>query len=289
MNLVSFDRLNYQKIDLPIRAFESLQKELESNFERYIGDENQVKLAETAGISNLGHLYSAVMALGLADKYQLNYQMIDLPVKTFKALQIELDSNLGFYIGDEKQVILAEKVGISNLGSLYTAISAMKLAEKLHYQMINLPVKTFKALKEELSCDPEKYIGDENQIKLAGKVGISNLSHLYSAVSALGLAGTLKYRAIKLSVKIFRALGKELEMNLGSYVGDENQIKLADKVGISNLGALYSAVSALNLVDKLKYQMIDSPVKSIRPVFGEMLDYCNTNNIPFSAIINKSF
>jgi len=289
MNLVSFERLNYQKIDLPLKAFEAMQKELESNFERYIGDENQVKLAEASGISNLGHLFSAVMALDLADKFQLNYHNIDLPVMTFKALQIELDSALGLYTGDENQVKLAEKVGISNLGSLYSAISAMKLAEKLHYQMINLPVKTFKILKEELVRYPDKYIGDENQIKLAGKVGISNLSHLYTAVSALGLADRLKYRAIKLSVKTFKALKKELEKHIDNYIGDENQIKLADKIGISNLGALYSAVSALNLVNRLRYQMIDSPVENIRPVFGEMLEHCRAKNISFSAIINKSF
>ncbi|MEA3492822.1 MAG: hypothetical protein U9R38_00375, partial [Candidatus Margulisiibacteriota bacterium] len=82
--------------------------------------------------------------------------------------------------------------------------------------------------------------GNHNQIALAEEIGISHLSQLFSALSALKDPKTNKpwtevlgYNYIDLPVKTVKELEKELRKGHSSYIGNHNQIALAEEIGIS--------------------------------------------------------
>ena len=76
------------------------------------------------------------------------------------------------------------------------------------------------------------------------------------ALSALGYLKHLGHTKIDLTVKQTKDLKAELAENLSDYVGNENQIKLAEKVGIRGLPQLYTGVSSLGFVEKLGHKSI---------------------------------
>ncbi|MEA3494239.1 MAG: hypothetical protein U9R38_07665, partial [Candidatus Margulisiibacteriota bacterium] len=305
--------LGYNVINLPVKTVKALEIELKKKHSPYIGNHNQIALAEEIGISNLGHLFSALSALKDPDTGKswtevLGYNVIDLPVKTVKALEIESKKNHSAYLGNHNQIALADKIGISNLGQLFSALSALKdpdtgksWTEVLGYNVIDLPVKTVKALEIELKKKHSAYLGNHNQIPLAEEIGISNLGHLFSALSALkdpdtGKSWTevLGYSVIYLPVKTVKALEIELKKKHSAYLGNHNQIPLAEEIGISNLGQLFSALSALkdpntgkSWTEVLGYNVINLPVKTVKNFFSDLVDFAEEASFPY-YIIAKS-
>jgi len=124
------------------------------------------------------------------------------------------------------------------------------------------------SLIQELEENLEKYRWNENQVKLAKKIWISHLWKLHSMLSVLWYIKDLKYNKIDLPVKQVELLIQKLEKGIKPYRWNENQIKLADDMWISNLWYLYSALSALWYVKKLeykgKYNNINLPVAKVK-------------------------
>jgi alkylated DNA nucleotide flippase Atl1 len=264
--------LGYKRIELPAAVVDALLKELEENWENYLGNQKQIELAKKAGISHLGNFFAALYSLknkeGQPWAKVLGYKRIDLPVVEAESLLKELGKNWKGYLGNQNQVKLAEKVGISHLGHLFCALSHLKdkeglpWAEVLGYQRIDLPLATLKPLIKELETNWRNYLGDENQLSLALKVGIPNLGQLFTALSSLkneeGLpwVKVLGYHQINLPAAKVRALLKELKENWENYLGDENQLNLARKVGISNLTQLFSALTNLKNEDGVPWARV---------------------------------
>jgi len=282
-------KLEYNLIDLPAAKVEKLIKVLEQDgLKKYVGNKNQVKLAKEAGISNLGHLYTALSALRLVKK--LKYNKINLPViKVEKLIEVLDRDGLEKYIGNKNQVNLADAAGISHLGQLYSALSALRLVKKLEYNVVDLPTVKVESLIKVLDQDGfKKYIGNENQIKLAKKAGISHLGQLYSALSVLGYAEGLKYNLINLPAAKAEELIKVLEQDWPEkYVGNKNQVKLAKEAGISNLGSLYTALSALGYVKKLKYNSINLPIKKVRDFYEDLILFVSRSSIALHVIAKE--
>ena len=131
----------------------------------------------------------------------------------------------------------------------------------------------------------DQYKGNKNQIKLAKKVGISNLGHMFSALSALGYSDELGYQQINLPITSVEALENELRTNLAQYKGNKNQVKLAKKVGISHLGSMFSALSALEYSNELQYHKIDLPFEIGDGFFEELIELKTKGVRSFTDIV----
>jgi len=275
-NLNLADKLEYIRIGLPVSQVKGLEEELKKPgiIKKYKGNKNQIALAGMTGISNLGNLYTALSALGYAEKLQ--YNQISLPVSKVKKLEAELkkEGSIEKYRGNENQRALAKKAGILNLVSLYSALSALGYVEDLEYNNLSLPASKLKALEEELNKPGsiKKHRGNENQIALAEKVGIVNLGQLFTALSILGYAKALKYGRLELPIATVKLLETELLKpgSIKKYRGNEKQIALAEKVEISNLGQLYTALCTLGFIEKLGYKKISLAISSVRALEEEL-------------------
>jgi hypothetical protein len=89
----------------------------------------------------------------------------------------------------------AVKMGIENLAELYDKVLAFdeKLIGYLGWQRRDVPLGIARALLAALKEDYRPYIGDVNQVPLAKKAGIADLSTLYMLIDLFGFAGKLKY------------------------------------------------------------------------------------------------
>lgn len=252
------EMLKHEKIDLSVNEFDDLAAFVEKkradlgNFKGFAG---MVNMAILLRIPNLKQIYSGIKALGLAD--ELEFDDIDLKVSTIKILEKELRKDPAKYKGNKNQVALANKYRISHLDTLYRAVSVFfsynELLLMLEWEHIDLPVRVFERMKEELGKDPEKYAHAEGQIKLAKLLGISDLSAIFSGVHALKLVESLGHRWIPLMLKDFLALREKIKNDPDGYSGDINQVRLAKDCGIDDLWAVYMAVRALGLENKLGY------------------------------------
>ncbi len=218
----------------------------------------------------------------------MGYNKIHLPVEKLKKLFEELEKNWQKYQGNNNQTALAEKVGISHLGQLFSALSNLtndqeeSWANVLGYNVIDLPVERLKKLLLELQNNWQEYIGNSNQVKLAEKVGIFHLGHLFSALSNLtdeqgkSWAEVLEYNYIDLPAGKVAKLLLELRKNWQKYTGNSNQVKLAEKVGISNLGQLFSALSNLtndqgkSWAEVLEYNDISLPAGEVTKLLEDL-------------------
>ncbi|MDD4179209.1 MAG: hypothetical protein PHH14_04075 [Candidatus Margulisbacteria bacterium] len=284
--------LDYNKIDLSVAKTEILLKELETNWQSYRGNNCQIALAKKVGISNLGHLFSALANLtnseGIVWTERLEYNKINLPATKVKALLKELETNWQSYPGNNSQITLGKKISISNLGQLFSALANLTNSEDkswakvLGYNQINLSITKIEALLEELGVNWQSYHGNNHQIALAKKVGISHLGHLFSVLSNFtnseGLTWTeiLKYNKINLPATKVEALLQELETNWQSYRGNSEQVTLAKKIGIGSLGQLFSALANLtNSEDKswaktLGHTYINLPITKVETLLKEL-------------------
>ena len=252
------NKLGYNQMNAPVKTVEKLL-ELLRNPDDYKGNHNQVRLAKNAGFSNLGNFFSVLSALGFAE--QLGYKSINAPVKKVEKL-LEVLKNSDKYRGNHNQIRLALDSDFSNLGHLYSALSALGFVDKLEYTQMNAPIVKVKKLLEILR-NPEEYIGNHNQIRLAKKAGFTHLGFLYGVLSSLDFVSRLRYNRIEASIKTVERL-----LNLlgtpEKYIGNHNQSILAKDAGFSDLGSLYSALSALGFVNTLGYVLIDANLKNIK-------------------------
>ena len=96
----------------------------------------------------------------------------------------------------------------------------------------------------------------------------------------------MEYNEISLSVSKVKELLKELDANWGAYVGNYKQISLAEKIGISHLGQLFSALSSLGnkkgtpWAEVLGYNKIELPASKIKSFFNDFIDFVGINNLP---------
>lgn len=213
-----------------------------------------------------------------------------------------LSQNFEKYIWNNNQILLAKDSWISSLRTLYEIVNSLGLVEKLSYKQIRLSLKEFDLLEKELLNNSDEYIWNNNQLKLAEKIGCSDMNWLYSWISTLWFTETLWYINIKLSKDKLIALKDELDLNYKDYIWNRNQSKLALKIWIESLGALYSWISALWFTNKLNYNYINASVYDFVELERELdnfdvilkyanyetiVDKYNSNKINTKYIFNK--
>ena len=181
-----------RKIDLPLDAFNMLEKLIEDSFnpeserfERYQGDAGYVKLAEdlrkkVKGFkANLSHIWT-----GTDEKTRTKLKWerkIDLPLDAFDMLKGLIEDSFNpeseryqKYQGDAGYVKIAKDLRCLSkgkfepyLGNIWSGTDK-ELREKLDWTyMIQRPLKVFDRLEELIRDDPERYRSDAGDLLLA--------------------------------------------------------------------------------------------------------------------------
>lgn len=276
--------LQWSRVDLPVETFEKILEAVTDKKGGYEGISGQIRLAKELGLS-LIQVHDAVQAMEL-DK-ELDYHWVPSPIETLEKLQKELEAPGVEYAGDGNQVKLAKRVGIDHLWELYLDVRALGRRGDLGYHRLYISVEDYEKFESALKTGWKKYVGNQNQDKLAEEFGFISLRDMYYAAKGLCYAEKLGYTPVNLTPESFSRLKKVLASGWNKYAGDSNQIALADEIETTSLGGLYSGLTALGLVDKLGYHSIDLLVENIRMIFPDMIDWANSSNTPLSLITEK--
>ena len=222
---------------MPHESYFTMVDLIETDFERYKGDEGYIQLArdmkEKRGRApHLGHLFSGAI------KYrgQLGWSgEINISLDAFDAIEELIAGDFEKYRGDEGYIQLArdlrDKRGKpTHLGHIWSG--AKKHREKLEWSgHIHLSLYVFDTIEDLIEQDFEKYTGDEGYIQLARDLRTrtgtaAHLGHVWS--------GSKKYRddlgwtgMIQLPLDVFDAIERLIEQDFEKYKGQEGYIRLA--------------------------------------------------------------
>ena len=132
-------------------------------------------------------------------------------------VQQELTRHSGAYQKNEGLIKLARNMKINSVQHLYYAFGGRENSYK--WTEIGLTLKDIDRVQEELAFHPNDYQNDEGQIKLARKMNINTIQHLYSVFGGDG--NRYRWTQISLTLEDLDLVQKELAHNPDDYKGPE--------------------------------------------------------------------
>ncbi|MCX5657703.1 MAG: hypothetical protein NTZ48_05720 [Candidatus Omnitrophica bacterium] len=244
------NQYGWTSIDITLKNLDRIIKIFKTNPDKYRGNSGQIQLARDSGINNLISIFSIRNILPDYKDWDKEdgWTQLNITLGNLEKVKSQFLSNPAKYRGNSGQIRLARDSGVSLISAIFTIRNELggytSWGEEDNWTELNITLGDLDKVKKQFSSNPDKYRGNNGQIRLARDSGINLISGVFAIRNELEEYNAWgeedRWTRLPLSLLDFDRIKAIFESNPDKYRGNSGQIQLARDSGVSLISTVFA-------------------------------------------------